>query len=59
MPEWMTVLLLVAGYIAIMRWVLPRLGVPTWMSDRCDAGSRHQNTKRCVSMKMRHTAWKF
>ncbi len=29
MPEWMTVLLLVAGYIAIMRWVLPRLGVPT------------------------------
>jgi len=36
----LSLLLIVAGYIVIMRWVLPRLGVPTWMSQSCDAGSR-------------------
>jgi hypothetical protein len=29
MPEWMTPLLVLGGYIAVMRWVLPRFGVPT------------------------------
>lgn len=29
MPEWLTIILLFAGYIAMMRWVFPRLGVPT------------------------------
>lgn len=29
MPEWLIVTLVVAGYIILMRWVLPRLGVPT------------------------------
>jgi hypothetical protein len=29
MPEWLTMLLVFGGYFAIMRWVLPRLGVPT------------------------------
>lgn len=29
MPEWGWVIVLVAGYYALMRWVLPRLGVPT------------------------------
>jgi hypothetical protein len=29
MPDWLVILLLVLGYFALMRWVLPRLGVPT------------------------------
>jgi len=29
MPEWLIAVLLVLGYIVLMRWVLPRFGVPT------------------------------
>ena len=29
MPDWLEFVLLGAGYIALMRWVLPRFGVPT------------------------------
>lgn len=29
MPEWLGFVLLLAGYFALMKWVLPRLGVPT------------------------------
>ena len=29
MPEWLEILLFIAGYFALMRWVLPRFGVPT------------------------------
>ncbi len=29
MPEWLTIVLSLAGYILLMRWILPRLGVPT------------------------------
>ena len=29
MPEWLVMLLVVGGYVVLMRWVLPRLGVPT------------------------------
>ena len=29
MAEWMTLPLIVVGYVIVMRWVLPRLGVPT------------------------------
>jgi hypothetical protein len=29
MPEWLTIVLLLTAYVVIMRWVLPRLGVPT------------------------------
>ena len=29
MPEWLSILLFVVGYVVVMRWVLPRLGVPT------------------------------
>lgn len=29
MPEWLTMVLFIGGYIAVMKWVLPRLGVPT------------------------------
>lgn len=28
MAEWLWAVLLFAGYIVLMRWVLPRLGVP-------------------------------
>jgi hypothetical protein len=29
MPEWLPPVLFLAGYFAVMRWVLPRFGVPT------------------------------
>ena len=29
MPEWLPIVLVAVGYIAIMKWVLPRLGIPT------------------------------
>jgi len=29
MPEWIKIVLAVAAYFAIMKWVLPRFGVPT------------------------------
>lgn len=29
MPEWLWMVLIVAGYLALMKWVLPGLGVPT------------------------------
>jgi len=29
MPEWLMLILLFAGYIVVMRWILPRFGVPT------------------------------
>ena len=29
MPEWLTLILVAAAYFSIMKWVLPRFGVPT------------------------------
>lgn len=29
MADWITMLLVAGAYIALMKWVLPRLGVPT------------------------------
>ena len=29
MPEWLVMVLVVAAYFGIMKWVLPKLGVPT------------------------------
>lgn len=29
MPEWLTIAVLLLAYVVAMRWVLPRLGVPT------------------------------
>ena len=29
MPEWLLISLFVLGYVALMRWVLPAMGVPT------------------------------
>ncbi len=29
MPEWLILPLIIIGYIALMKFVLPRLGVPT------------------------------
>lgn len=29
MPEWLVMVLFVAGYFAVMKFVLPKLGVPT------------------------------
>jgi len=35
-------MLVFAGYVVLMRWVLPRLGVPTWMVGSCSVGSRRR-----------------
>jgi len=29
MPEWAVLVLVFAAYVVLMKWVLPRLGVPT------------------------------
>jgi hypothetical protein len=29
MPDWLALVLLFAAYFALMKWALPRLGVPT------------------------------
>ncbi len=29
MPHWLELLIFAGGYFVVMRWVLPRLGVPT------------------------------
>ncbi len=29
MPNWLMIALLLVAYFVVMRWVLPRLGVPT------------------------------
>jgi hypothetical protein len=29
MPEWLKIVLVVVAYVAILKWVLPRFGVPT------------------------------
>lgn len=29
MPDWLVFILLAAGYFTVMRWVLPKFGVPT------------------------------
>jgi hypothetical protein len=29
MPDWLWMVLLVAGYLVLTQWVLPKLGVPT------------------------------
>jgi hypothetical protein len=29
MPDWLVFVLLPVGYFAVMRWVLPKFGVPT------------------------------
>lgn len=29
MPDWLLAVIVAGGYIALMKWVFPRLGVPT------------------------------
>jgi len=29
MPQWFYILVLFIGYVIVMKWILPRLGVPT------------------------------
>lgn len=29
MPEWASLLLFLLGFVVLMKWVLPRFGVPT------------------------------
>ena len=34
-PEWSKPLLFVFGYVVLMRWILPALGIGTCMSGAC------------------------
>lgn len=34
-PEWLKPVLFVLGYVVLMRWVLPALGISTCMSGAC------------------------
>jgi hypothetical protein len=29
MPEWAIIIVFIAAYVAIVRWILPAMGVPT------------------------------
>ena len=29
MPEWLGLIVFIAAYIVLMRWILPKFGVPT------------------------------
>jgi hypothetical protein len=29
MPEWLQIIIFFVAYVVVMRWVLPRFGVPT------------------------------
>jgi hypothetical protein len=29
MPEWVIMIIFIAAYVAVMRWILPAMGVPT------------------------------
>lgn len=29
MPEWVTVVIAIAAYVVLIRWILPAMGVPT------------------------------
>jgi hypothetical protein len=29
MPDWITAVVLLVAYVVLMRWILPRAGVPT------------------------------
>lgn len=47
-PEWLKPILFVAGYVVLMRLLLPAMGVPTCMSGTCGvprSGQKHvENT---------------
>jgi len=45
MMEWLWPLLLIAAYVVLMRWILPRLGVQTWMANSCRVESRRAPSK--------------
>jgi len=44
MPDWLWFVVIFVAYIVLMRWVLPRFGVPTWMSGSCGAEDRRRQT---------------
>jgi len=39
MSEWKTVIFLL-GYFVLMYYVLPKLGVPTWMNNSCSVPNK-------------------
>ena len=44
----MTVILIIIAYVIIMRFILPKIGIPTWMSKSCDfqSGSRNKTEEK-------------
>jgi hypothetical protein len=42
MPEWLAVVLFIAGYWVVIKWVLPKLGIASCMSGKCDVERRRK-----------------
>jgi len=42
MPDWIWMIGFIAAWLLLTRWLLPKLGVPTWRTTGC-AGSRRDN----------------
>lgn len=56
MNEWLWPLLFIAAYLVLMRWVLPRLGVPTWMVNSCRVESRRESREGRTNQAMNEGA---
>jgi hypothetical protein len=48
MPEWLAVILFIGAYVVLMKWILPRFGVPTCMSNSCSVESRHESERKAA-----------
>jgi len=48
MPQWVWLIAALVAYVVLTRWLLPKLGVPTWRSAAC-AGSRRDSGKEFPS----------
>jgi hypothetical protein len=44
MSDLARLLLFIFGYVILMRWLLPWLGVPTCMSGACNTAARRKET---------------
>jgi hypothetical protein len=44
MNDTFRLVLFLFGYVVLMKWLLPWLGVPTWMSGACNVAARRKHT---------------
>jgi hypothetical protein len=46
MPEWVSFVGFLLLYLIVMKWVLPKLGVPTCMANSCAVAARRKETNQ-------------